>query len=115
MNINKVQELNLKLISCVRFNSCDGKQIVTDLRKHKILWSAVLMTNQDDLIRLRDLPRDYWNVDTLFILTPRKNDKLKLLARGWNADQVSWLPRKEAEELLGEYPSNKRILSVWWD
>src|SRR5258708_7624536 len=66
-----VQEIQLELMRRKQFNSFDGPKIVASLRQHRSLWRAVLMDRSGgmDLIKLRDLPDNYWNVDELFIMT----------------------------------------------
>ena len=76
-----VQEIQLELIRRRRFNQFDGPRIVASLRRHRSLWRAVLMdrlghvSERDgrqtmwDLIKLRDLSHNDWNVDDMYILT----------------------------------------------
>ena len=131
--INRVQELQLELIKNMGFNSFNGDKVVKDLIRYKELWEGVIMDREVglskkdikrdfisciDLIKLRDISDDYWNVDTLFILSSRKDDeKLELLAKSWDADEVDWLTKKELGDThdIGESPTNKKILRVWWD
>src|SRR6266478_6162978 len=75
-----VQEIQLELIRRRRFNQFDGPRIVASLRRHRSLWRAVLMDrlgyvsdldgtqSVSDLIKLRDLPHNDWNVDDMYIL-----------------------------------------------
>ena len=62
-----VQESQLELVRRRWFNQFDGPKIVANLRRHRDLWRAVIMDSRD-LIKLRDLPGNYWNADTLHIL-----------------------------------------------
>jgi hypothetical protein len=127
--INEIQEINLKLMEKASFNSFNGKLVVAELLKNKDLWEAVVMDREFcekaeaesyligcDLIKLRDLSSGYWNVDTLFILSSGKDDRLlKAVAKGLDADEVDWVKRDKAEKMLGCYPAKKKILRVWWD
>src|SRR5437762_9537039 len=71
-----VQEIQLELMRRRSFNFFDGPKIVASLRKHRHLWQAVLMDRLGfvskegghlnwGMIKLRDLPKNYWNVDDL--------------------------------------------------
>lgn len=114
-NINKVQELQFELMKLASFNSYDGEEVVADLIEHKDLWHGCVL-DRDDLIKLRDISDDYWNVDTLYILTTGKNDeKLQQLAEKWNADEVDYLSDKEASSQLGTSHPKGKVLRVWWD
>jgi hypothetical protein len=99
-----IQEIHLELIRRATFNHLNGPKVVEDLEKHRDLWQAALIDRPSGVdIKLRDLPENHWNVDTLFILSSGKDDdKLELLAKSWRPDEVNWI-------------EGKRILSVWWD
>jgi hypothetical protein len=70
---------------------------------------------------LRDIEDDYWNVDTLCLLPkPGKEDELMILALGWDADEVFWIPGSAAGSYLGQHSREldinpKALLRVWWD
>jgi hypothetical protein len=126
--INVIQELNLKLIATVRFNDLNGKMVVAELRKNKDLWDAVVIDREYyaepkkdsqsgcDLIKLRDLPDNLWNVDTVFILSSGKDDiLLEAVAKGWSADEIEWIKGDRAGTLLGSFPAKQKILKIWWD
>jgi hypothetical protein len=125
-----VQEIQLELIRRCRFNSFDGPKIVASLRRHRPLWQAVMMdrlgfvTEEDSvchwgLIKLRDLPRNRWNVDDLFILTDsiERARELQKIAEDeqWQADNVRLIENEsERMEALGmSHPGY--IVSLWWD
>src|SRR5262249_44597629 len=62
----------------------DGEQVVKDLKEHKDLWKSAIMTRLDfgELIALRDVEDDRWNVDSLYILPKAgKEDELMILAK----------------------------------
>lgn len=114
--INEIQELNFKLIEKTNFNSFNGKRIVELLKQHNDLWEAVIVDRLNSLIKLRDMKSGYWNVDTLFILSTGnicKDNQLRNLLKELNADEVNIV--RNASELLGEYPTKKRILTAWWN
>lgn len=77
-----VQDIQLELIRRTKFNAMDGERIVASLLAHRDLWLAALLDRPGvanyakpslllaaGLIKLRDLPDDYWNGDKLFLLT----------------------------------------------
>lgn len=119
--INKVQQLNFELMKEASFNFFNGWQVTKDLEDHKDLWRGAIMTRMNDLITLRDIENSSYNVDTLFILASETNkDKLELLAKTWNADEVDWIEGGEACNLLGSWSKElgekrKVILRIWWD
>lgn len=67
------------------------------------------------MIKLRDLDENYWNVDTLYVLSSGANDRLLgRIARRWHADAIYWVSGAAASSLLGD-TRQARILEVWWD
>lgn len=77
-----VQELQLELLRRTRYNALDGERVYVSLLQHRQLWLAALLDrpgvpnyaqpgkqSMAGLIKLRDLPANHWNADTLFILT----------------------------------------------
>ena len=128
--INEVQELQFRLMRKASFNLFDGDKVVDSLIEHKDLWKGVVMTRAGynapgaadyseaiDLICLRDIESNMWNVDTVYILPePGKEKELYKLAKTWDADEVHWLPNTLSQRFLGigGY-KNLKILRVWWD
>ena len=114
--MNKVQKLQLELMRHASFNSFDGDNVADDLEANSELWRGAVMTRVGDLIYLRDIEHDCWNVDTLYILPAEgQDDELEKFAlRHWSADSVEWIDEERAHMLLGAYPSGK-ILEIWWD
>lgn len=119
--INNVQELQLRLLEFASFNDFDGSKVLSQLRDNRHLWKAVLMTRLKDLVSLRDISKNEWNVDSLYILPqPGKELELEVMALRWNAraHHVKWIGRSEAMHLLGTSSVkdvDKAILSIWWD
>jgi hypothetical protein len=132
---NEVQQIQLELIRRASFNFMDGYAIADDLEKNTHLWRAALIScsyllQPDDSIRaqiiafapllpLRDLERNVWNVDTLYIL-PKEDmeEDLEQLVSTWNADEIDWLPTDTISRLMGgqTHPLPvSGILRVWWD
>ena len=127
--INKVQQLQFELLRDVRYNLFDGAKVVDDLLAWRDLWYAViadrcasstgkLYEQVIDLIRLRDIPRGYWNVDYVFIWTSDANlERLRqMIEDRWQANVVDALDHDEAEMSMGcTLGPDDRILYVWWD
>lgn len=113
--MNNIQLLQLELIKLSSFNNFDGTQVAKDLVDNKELWQGVIM-DRDGLIKLRDIGNDYWNVDTLYVLSTGKDDvKLEELAESWLADEYGFLKPEEASSRLGTSHSTGKIMWVWWD
>src|SRR5215471_17883930 len=79
-----VQEIQLELLRRTKFNAFDRERVYASLMAHRDLWLAVLLDRpgvanyaepglplMSGLIKLRDLPDNIWNADTLYILTRR--------------------------------------------
>jgi hypothetical protein len=129
-----IQELQFELIKKSSFNEFDGEKVVKDLEDNKELWRGAVMTcgsysrpnsvgysDVTDLLCLRDISENYWNVDTLFI-TPKlgKEEELEKLAKSWGADEIDYYGGEQACDMLGssspELRANKKqILRIWWD
>jgi hypothetical protein len=125
-----VQDIQLELIRRIRFNMFDGQRVYDFLMKHRHLWQAVVMdrfgyVTKDDvgaswgLIKLRDLPDNIWNVDTLVVMTDSVGTAEQLARLFDEADlggekAVVQGPEK-TRAALGEYPCDHGLVSVWWD
>jgi hypothetical protein len=127
-----VQEIQLELIRRRRFNQFDGPRIVASLRRHRSLWRAVLMDRLghvsehegrqtvSDLIKLRDLSENCWNVDDMYILTDTLDQAQELQRiqeeEQWLADNVTVIEnQQELSRALGSFPASGFIVSFWWD
>jgi hypothetical protein len=128
-----VQEIQVELIRRTNFNQLDGDKIYTGLMAHRDLWHAVLvdrvgLPNKQDLrllftfglIKLRDLPVDFWNADSLFILT-ETHDQARQWNRiaeeeGWQANDVHvYEDQQEIDRALGISTQNNGLVEIWWD
>jgi hypothetical protein len=128
-----VQDIQLELIRRTRFNAMNGERIVASLLRHRDLWLAVLLDRPGlpnyaeppsllmaGLIKLRDLPDNLWNADTLFILT-RTREQARRLERiveeeDWGADVVRvYDDQQEIDRSLGTGRQEYGLVSVWWD
>jgi hypothetical protein len=125
-----VQDIQLELIRRHRYNEFDGQRVYDFLIKHRDLWQAVIMDRlgyvmKDDtganwgLIKLRDLPANRWNVDTLIVMTDSIGTAEQLARLLDEADlggekAVVEDPDKTCAA-LGMYPCGHGLVSVWWD
>jgi len=128
-----VQDIQLELIRRTRFNAMNGERIVASLLRHRDLWLAVLLDRPGlpnyaepcslltaGLIKLRDLPDNLWNADTLFILT-RTREQARRMERiaeeeDWGADVVRvYDDQQEIDQSLGTGRQEYGLVSVWWD
>ena len=121
-----IQEIIFELMERSSFNEFDGVRVVRDLKSSPALWEGVIMDRESfdksvDLTKLRDIPGNLYNVDTVFIIPKKgKENKLHNLAKKWKADEINWIGGKTACELLGDgsdeiRANSKAILEVWWD
>lgn len=127
-----VQDLQLELLRRTRFNALDGERVCASLLRHRHLWLAALLDrpgvpNYTDpgclltagLIKLRDLPSDVWNADTLFVLTPTRADADALAAvagrEGWGGEVRVCDRQEEIDRALGTGRRPFGLLSVGWD
>ena len=127
-----IQDLIFEIMERSSYNEFNGKAVVKDLQSHKDLWKGVVMDREYgsfdpvdrdgfkhgiDLIKLRDICDNIYNVDTLFILPSGKDDEaLRKLALGWDADEVDWVGNGDHYSLgIGGKNSDIKILRIWWD
>jgi hypothetical protein len=125
-----VQDIQLELLRRTSFNGLDGGKVGADLLKHRELWLAVLLDRPgvpnylepgllltSGLIKLRDLPDDFWNADTLFILTPTRQaaKRLGAIAKEWGGEICVYKDQSEIDRALGTGREKFGLLSVWWD
>jgi hypothetical protein len=127
-----VQDIQLELIRRTSFNDFVGERIYASLLRHRSLWKAVLLDRTGvanyaeaefllvgGLIKLRDLPRNTWNADELFILTPTPDDARALAQvaedEGWGGEVVVYEDRKQTDAALGMGRIEYGLMSIWWD
>jgi hypothetical protein len=127
-----VQDIQLELLRRTSFNALDGERVHSSLLKHRHLWLAALLDRPGvpdytepnslllaGLIKLRDLPKNIWNADTLFILT-QTHALARELARiaeeeDWAGEVRVYEDQKEIDRTLGTGRQEYGLLSVWWD
>ena len=126
------QDIHLELLRRTQRNDLNGERVVASLLKHRDLWLAALLDMPgvpdytepgllltSGLIKLRDLPRNLWNADQLFIMT-RTHEDARQLARiaeeeDWFGDVHLYEDQKEIDHALGTGRRGYGLLSVWWD
>src|SRR5262245_53731688 len=127
-----VQDIQLELLRRTRFNALDGGQVHASLLKHRRLWLAALLDRPGvpdytppgrllmaGLIKLRDLPDDLWNADTLYLLTPthREAEELARIAddEDWGGAVRVYTDQAEIDRAVGVGRQGYGLVSVWWD
>lgn len=127
-----VQAIQLELIRRTCFNAMEGPKVVESLFRHRELWEAAILdrlgfANYDRpasllptaLIKLRDLPWNIWNADTLYILTkdPATAEQLaaEIREEDWGGEVQVHADREEISMALGGGRGGKAIVTVWWD
>lgn len=138
------QELVLRLIELSQFNRFDGPTIARDLVKHRELWDAALLHGDPPGLTLRDLDSNYYNADTLVLLTSvERYEALKTVVTEWMADTLSVYDAKglrtgsryesrdcksftlqpAGDETVGDFlmsslggsPDHRIVIRLWWD
>ncbi len=123
------QDIQLELIRRSQYNAFDGERVAAALLEHTGLWEAVLMDRiaisnpgklpSAGLIKLRDLPDNEWNVDTLYILA-RDRESAKTLAQIFNMEEWGGMvsvhddPR-DVDSALGGSLGEEAVVVIWWD
>jgi hypothetical protein len=127
-----IQEIQLELLRRTKFNALDGEQVAASLLGHRDLWLAVLLDRVgvpdyskpsrlllSGLIKLRDLPDDYWNADTLFVLTEtwaQAGELARIAAEEeWGGEVFVYKSQEEIDRTLGTGRDRYGLLTVWWD
>jgi hypothetical protein len=127
-----VQDIQLELLRRTRFNDLDGERVAASLLLHRDLWRAALLDRPGvpdytepgllltaGLIKLRDLHRNLWNADTLFVLTPTREQACRLARiaeeEDWGGMVRVYEDQKEIDQALGTGRQECGLVSVWWD
>jgi hypothetical protein len=127
-----VQDIQLELLRRTDYNALDGEKVYASLMKYRSLWLAVLLDRlgrpnfekprhllSGGLIKLRDLPDNIWNADTLFILTRTKLQARELAQiveeEDWGGDSRLHEDQSEIDNTLGTGREEFGLLSIWWD
>lgn len=71
------------------------------------------------LIKLRDLPENFYNADTLYILTPDAASARQLAAiaedEDWGGMVLVHDDQDDVERALGGWGLDGAVASIWWD
>jgi hypothetical protein len=124
-----VQEIQLELIRRRRFHAFDGQRVADCLNQHRDLWEAVVMDRLAishpgrlptlGLMKLRDCAKDDWNVDTLYILTPSRDDAERIAevfrTRCWGGMVDVHSEPEEVDSALGGAKTGQAVVTIWWD
>ena len=127
-----VQDIQLELLRRARWNALDGERVVASLLKHRHLWLAAALDRpglpnyaepshllMSGLIKLRDMPDNFWNADTLFLLTSTC-EQARELARiaeqeDWGGEVHVHVDQQELDRALGSGRQEYGLVEVWWD
>jgi hypothetical protein len=127
-----VQDIQLELLRRTSFNALDGERVTASLVRNRDLWMAALLDRPglpdyseprhlliSGLIKLRDLSDNFWNADTLFILT-RTQEQARRLAQiieqeDWGGEVWVAKDQKEIDSALGTGREEYGLVTVWWD
>jgi hypothetical protein len=124
-----VQGIQLELIRRTDFNAFHGERVVAALMAHHDLWEAVMMDRfcfsnpgrlpTSGLIKLRDLPNNEWNVDTLYVLCPDSASARQLAeiaeTEDWGGMVQVHDDEEDVQSALGGTGRPYAIVSIWWD
>ena len=109
--INDVQELQLKLLEKAVVKNplnIDVEKIAKSLRDHAELWRGMVITRvgKFELIPLRDIDQNCWNVHTLYLLSwsKRIDRDLEELVKTWGPVKYRWITGKESQDLTATSP-----------
>jgi hypothetical protein len=127
-----VQDIQLELLRRTQFNALDGERVFASLVRHRELWLAVLLDRPgfanytkpsllltSGLIKLRDLPDNFWNADLLFVLTQTHVQACELARIAeeddWAGEVYVYKNQDEIDQALGTGRDEYGLLRVWWD
>ena len=120
-----VQELHLELLRRSMHNALDGEEIHEDLLAMRDLWCSVLFDASGldsdhsgaQLIKLRDMAQNDYNVDTLYILVANSAAAHQIAQYGerWQADTVHVPHEAATSRILGSSDLNMQLVTMWWD
>jgi hypothetical protein len=127
-----VQDVQFELLRRTCFNALNGEKVCASLLKNRHLWLAALLDKPgvanyaepgllllSGLLKLRDLPDNIGNADTLFVLTPprREAERLAQLAEDedWGGQVHVYRHQDETDWALGMGRQEYGLVFVWWD
>lgn len=127
-----VQDIQLELLRRAQWNALDGERVVASLLQHRDLWIAALLDRPGvpnysepshllmmGLIKLRDLPENFWNADTLYLLTETSAQAAQLASiiesEDWGGEVHLHDDRVAIDRALGTGRDDYGLISIWWD
>ncbi|MGC8638383.1 MAG: hypothetical protein ACP5XB_00730 [Isosphaeraceae bacterium] len=127
-----VQDIQLELPRRNSFNALDGERVLASPMKHRELWLAVLLDRPGvanyrepgflltaGLIKLRDLPDNIWNADTLYILTETRAQAEEMARiieeEDWAGEVCVSKNEQDIDRVLGVGGEEYGLLSIWGD
>ncbi len=104
------------------FNEFNGPKVVKELMAKRDLWISVAWghwgVNQGGWhLLLRDLPEDYLNLSTMYVLCPTPEaaqEIIKRAKRQWKADEAD-LKQDNLRSLRADYGEGATVVRLWWD
>jgi hypothetical protein len=120
-----VQDIHLELIRRSEHNAFHGDRVLEDLLIHRQDWQAVLFDTYGlatdrglptRLLKLRDMPYNDYNADTLYILAidEAAAHRLATLAELWGGEPHIY-SQAETERALGTSCVTECLVQIWWD
>ena len=126
-----VQEIQYELLRRTEFNALHGERIAASLVENSNLWVSFLLDRPGvpdfphadlligGLIRLRDIPDNFWNADKLFILTPSQEaaEAMAQIAEkeDWAGDVRVHKDQDRINRSVGDWYEGYGLVTVWWD
>ncbi len=91
---------------------------IGDLIKHRDAWESVIMMPDPTwgLLHLRDLGKNRWNADCLYIYAADTETKaLTALAQSWCPTELMWIDEEAQKNLMRvPEPLPGRVLRLFW-
>jgi hypothetical protein len=120
-----VQDIHLELIRRSEHNAFHGARVLADLLAHRQDWQAALFDTYGlatdrglpaRLLKLRDIPYNDYNVDTLYLLAVNEAaaHRLAALAEPWGGEPHVY-DQADTERALGTSCTDERLVQIWWD
>jgi hypothetical protein len=125
-----VQEIQLELLRRTEIEALNGPKIYDSLLRHRELWTAAMLDRfvvdhggalpSLSLMKLGNLPEDYWNADTLYVLTPDVASARRLAqiaeAEDWGGLVRVFDDSHEVCMALGSFSDEEQaVVAIWWD
>jgi hypothetical protein len=110
--LSVAQRLQFMLMIEASWDQFHAPTVIRDLLQQRDLWHGALMLTDNNPLWPLPYLDEYWNVDTLYILSSGKDpESLRAIADRWNAD-VSWI--EDGKKPKPHKRDISEILRVWW-